>query len=99
MKPLSRAEIENLAERIEAFAAGLDDDERDAVSYLLDAARGRDAESSAGGKQEGYSSPVASLLASILKHQKVHPGFSIQFFPWIRHKSPVFDNVVIKHSN
>ena len=97
-KPLGRAEIENLAERIEAFAAGLDDNERDALSYLFETARGRDAKAASGGKGE-YSSPVAGLLADLLKDQKVHPGFSIQFFPWIRHKSPIFDNVVVKPSN
>lgn len=97
-KPLGRAEIENLAERIEAFAAGLDDAERDAVSYLLDAARRETAKAGVGGPDD-CGSPVATLLAGVLKNQKVHPGFSIQFFPWIRHKSPIFDNVVVKPSN
>jgi hypothetical protein len=100
MEPSSgRAQIEGLAERIEAFAAGLDDDERDLFGYLLDAARDESAKGRGDWKADGYSSPVAALLASVLSPIKVHPGFSIRFFPWIRHKSPVFDGMVVKPSN
>jgi hypothetical protein len=99
MKPRKRDQIENLAERIEAFAAGLDDDERDVMGYLLAAARG-DADLSCGKGKGEYSTPVAALIAHTLEKTKVKPGFSIQFFPWIRHKSPVFDDIiVVKPSN
>lgn len=95
--PLSREHIENLAERLEAFAAGLDDQERDMLGYLLDAAKGGGG--SYGGEKGEHSTPVAAVLATVLGKVKVRPGFSIQYFPWIRHKSPIFDDMIVKPSN
>jgi hypothetical protein len=98
--PLSREQIENLAERLEAFAAGLDDHERDIMGYLLEAVKGEGDLNYDDGKGE-HSTPVAAVLARALANVKeVRPGFSIQYFPWIRHKSPIFDDtIVVKPSN
>ena len=79
---ISREDIEELSERLEAFAAGLNDRQRDILATALGASVD-DAEDEVSGFS--FSTPTSLTLSRTVYQKPVVEGVSIKVFPDIRH--------------
>ncbi|MDZ7679679.1 MAG: hypothetical protein U5K29_14145 [Acidimicrobiales bacterium] len=79
---ISREDIEELSERLEAFAAGLNDRQRDILATALGASVDEPDDEVSG---YSFSSPTSLTLSRTVYQQPVLEGISIKVFPDIRH--------------
>ena len=82
---IGRDDIEELGERLEAFAAGLNDRQRDILATALGASVEEPDDEVSG---FAFSNQTSLTLSRNLYQQPVIEGISIRAFPNIRHGAP-----------